>query len=74
MSEATAKLDPARGGYFTVQDKGDGRYDVRGYTMRGELLLHTWHIGAPSMRLECDVWNLRGATERRFDYRQDGSR
>jgi hypothetical protein len=52
--------------YFTVQDKGGDNYDVRGYDSRGNLLLHTWHIGKQSTRIECDVWRNRGATERPF--------
>lgn len=60
--------DRAKGGYFTVQDLCGDRchqdYDVRGYDRYGNLLLHTWHIGETSLKMECDAWRARGATER----------
>ena len=65
--------DPAHGGHFTVQDLRGGRnahdFNVRGYDKRGNLLLHTWHIGESSMQTECDTWRRRGATERPFSFR-----
>lgn len=63
-----AQEDPAHGGYFVVYDMRNSRchqdYDVRGYDAAGNLLLHTWHVGETSMKMECDAWRERGATER----------
>jgi hypothetical protein len=54
--------------YYTVQDRGNDNYDVRGYNMYGTLLLHTWHTTKSSMEMECNAWRNRGASERLFDY------
>jgi hypothetical protein len=62
--------DPARGGSFVVTDRrpvrGNDREDfhVRGYDMRGNLLLNTWHTGESSMLLEVSCWIKRGAHPR----------
>jgi hypothetical protein len=69
------KPDPARGGYYTVQDLRQSRswrghdadYSVRGYDRLGNLLLHTWHIGDSSMQIECAAWESRGARREPFD-------
>jgi hypothetical protein len=70
--------DPARGGYFTVEDlrggHGDVEFNVRAYDRRGELLLHTWHTTEGSMQIECDVWRRRGAFERSFADSQTSAR
>ena len=60
--------DPAAGGYYVVQDRGDGGYDVCGYTAKGALLLHTTHTTKTSMEIECEAWKARGATEHRFGF------
>jgi hypothetical protein len=53
---------------FTVQDlRGSGShadFNVRGYDIRGNLLLHTWHIGESCMEMECEAWRSRGAVQR----------
>lgn len=60
-----------RPAYFTVQDmRGSGGrvdFNVRGYDIHGNLLLHTWHVGEHSMRMECDAWRSRGAIQRPFE-------
>jgi len=70
LREDDATRKPA---YFTVQDKGGGNYDVRGYTIAGNLLLHTWHIGEHSMKMECDAWRSRGAIERPYHFKGNGN-
>jgi hypothetical protein len=71
----TTPPDPARGGHYTVQDLRESPnsnrpghdFNVRGYDGRGNLLLHTWHIGESSMQMECAAWESRGAMRRPFD-------
>ena len=60
--------DPAAGGYYVVQDRGDGQFNVCGYSAKGVLLLNTWHVCENSMRIECEAWKARGATEHRFGF------
>lgn len=74
MTDKKTRPDPARGGYYTVQDlradkRGGGSVDyrVRGYDYLGNLLLHTWHIGDSSMQIECAAWESRGARREPFD-------
>jgi hypothetical protein len=72
--QKTTRPDPARGGFYTVQDLRQSKrrddpadYNVRGYDRLGNLLLHTWHTGDHSMQMECTAWESRGAVRQPFD-------